>query len=152
MNSMEMKKKKESAKEMFLKGETEIKKLAKIFDVAEKTIRSWIKKGNWLNSLDELQTLDEEIKISVKRALVKSLKAYTKNPENTALQSLVSMLKQYYKTIEPSKEFMQYLKKFLDWQIDYYLSKGDETTSREIQKCILGEDGLVEYFKKRAES
>jgi len=152
MNSMEMKKKKESAKEMFLKGETEVKKLAKIFDVAEKTIRSWIKKGNWLNSLDELQTLDEEIKISVKRALVKSLKAYTKNPENTALQSLVSMLKQYYKTIEPSKEFMQYLKKFLDWQIDYYLSKGDETTSREIQKCILGEDGLVEYFKKRAES
>ncbi|MCK9427949.1 MAG: hypothetical protein M0P92_04610 [Acholeplasmataceae bacterium] len=149
---MEMKKKKESAKEMFLKGETEVKKLAKIFDVAEKTIRSWIKKGNWLNSLDELQTLDEEIKISVKRALVKSLKAYTKNPENTALQSLVSMLKQYYKTIEPSKEFMQYLKKFLDWQIDYYLSKGDETTSREIQKCILGEDGLVEYFKKRAES
>ena len=152
MNSMEMKKKKESAKEMFLKGETEVKKLAKIFDVAEKTIRSWIKKGNWLNSLDELQTLDEEIKISVKRALVKSLKAYTKNPENTALQSLVSMLKQYYKTIEPSKEFMQYLKKFLDWQIDYYLSKGDETTSREIQKCILGEDGLVEYFKKRAET
>jgi predicted transcriptional regulator len=149
---MEMKKKKESAKEMFLKGETEVKKLAKIFDVAEKTIRSWIKKGNWLNSLDELQTLDEEIKISVKRALVKSLKAYTKNPENTALQSLVSMLKQYYKTIEPSKEFMQYLKKFLDWQIDYYLSKGDETTSREIQKCILGEDDLVEYFKKRAES
>ncbi|MDX9977629.1 MAG: hypothetical protein RBS16_06280 [Candidatus Cloacimonadales bacterium] len=147
-----MKKKKESAKEMFLKGETEVKKLAKIFDVAEKTIRSWIKKGNWLNSLDELQTLDEEIKISVKRALVKSLKAYTKNPENTALQSLVSMLKQYYKTIEPSKEFMQYLKKFLDWQIDYYLSKGDETTSREIQKCILGEDDLVEYFKKRAES
>ena len=152
MNSMEMKKKKESAKEMFLKGETEVKKLAKIFDVAEKTIRSWIKKGNWLNSLDELQTLDEEIKISVKRALVKSLKAYTKNPENTALQSLVSMLKQYYKTIEPSKEFMQYLKKFLDWQIDYYLSRGDETTSREIQKCILGEDGLVEYFKKRAET
>ena len=152
MNSMEMKKKKESAKEMFLKGETEVKKLAKIFDVAEKTIRSWIKKGNWLNSLDELQTLDEEIKISVKRALVKSLKAYTKNPENTALQSLVSMLKQYYKTIEPSKEFMQYLKKFLDWQLDYYLSRGDETTSREIQKCILGEDGLVEYFKKRAET
>jgi hypothetical protein len=29
---MEMKKKKESAKEMFLKGETEVKKLAKIFD------------------------------------------------------------------------------------------------------------------------
>jgi len=152
MNSLEFKKKKESARELFLKGETNVKKLARILSVSDKTIRNWIKQGNWTSSLDEIQTLDEEIKVAVKRALVKALQEYTKNPQDTALQSLVSMLKQYYKTMEPAKEFMLYLKRFLDWQIDYYFSKGNETTAREIQKCILGEDGLVEYFKKRAEN
>ena len=152
MNSLEFKKKKESARELFLKGETNVKKLARILPVSDKTIRNWIKQGNWTSSLDEIQTLDEEIKVAVKRALVKALQEYTKNPQDTALQSLVSMLKQYYKTMEPAKEFMLYLKRFLDWQIDYYFSKSNETTAREIQKCILGEDGLVEYFKKRAEN
>jgi len=152
MNSLEFKKKKESARELYLKGETNVKKLARILSVSDKTIRNWIKQGNWTSSLDEIQTLDEEIKVAVKRALVKALQEYTKNPQDTALQSLVSMLKQYYKTMEPAKEFMLYLKRFLDWQIDYYFSKSNETTAREIQKCILGEDGLVEYFKKRAEN
>jgi len=152
MNSLEFKKKKESARELYLKGETNVKKLARILSVSDKTIRNWIKQGKWTSSLDEIQTLDEEIKVAVKRALVKALQEYTKNPQDTALQSLVSMLKQYYKTMEPAKEFMLYLKRFLDWQIDYYFSKSNETTAREIQKCILGEDGLVEYFKKRAEN
>ena len=147
-----MKQKRESAKELYLKGETNIKKLSMIFAVAEKTIRNWIKKGKWNETLDEIQLLDDEIKIAVKRALIKALKEYTTNPQDTALQSLVMMLRQYYKTIEPSKEFMQYLKRFLDWEVDYFLSNNDEESARSIQKAILGDNGLVEYFKRRAES
>jgi len=151
MNSAEMRQRRESCKELYLKGETDVKKLSQLFTVSENTIRNWIKRGQWVTTLDEIQSLEDEIKISVKRALLKSLKEYVSNPQDTALQSLVAMLKHYHKTAEPAKEFMSYLKRFLDWQIDYYFSKGDEGTAREIQKCILGDDGLVEYFKKRAE-
>jgi predicted transcriptional regulator len=147
-----MKQRRESAKELYLKGETDIKKIALIFGVVEKTVRNWIKRGKWDEALDEIQLLDEEIRISVKRALIKALKQYTANPEDTALQSLVMMLRQYYKTIEPSKDFIQHMKRFLDWEVDYFLTNNDQETAKAIQKAILGDDGLVEYFKRRAET
>ena len=133
MNSREYKIKRESAKKLYLKGETDISALARIYGVADKTIRNWIKKGNWNDELDEIANLEDEIRIAVKKALIKALKEYARAPQDTALQSLVSLLRQYSKNIEPNRDFIEYMKKFLDWLIDFYLARNDEQTAMAIQ-------------------
>jgi transposase-like protein len=152
MNSREYKIKRESAKKLYLKGETDIKALARIYGVADKTMRNWIKKGNWNDELDEIANLEDEIRIAVKKALIKALREYSRAPQDTALQSLVSLLRQYSKNIEPTRDFIEYMKKFLDWLIDFYLARNDEQTAMAIQREILGASGIVEYFRMRATS
>ncbi len=152
MNSREYKIKRISAKKLYLKGETNAVALAKIYDVAEKTVRNWIKKGNWEAEHDEIASLEDKIKIALKKALIKALTEYARAPQDTALQSLVSLLRQYKKDFEPTKDFIEYMKKFLDWLVDYFLTKNDDEIARSIQKEILGESGIVEYFRKRASS
>lgn len=152
MNSREYKIKRQSAKKLYLKGETNAVALAKIYDVAEKTVRNWIKKDNWETEYDQIATLEDEIKIALKKALIKALREYARAPQDTALQSLVSLLRQYKKDFEPTKDFIEHMKKFLDWLIDFFLSSNNDEIARAIQKEILGETGIVEYFRKRASS
>ncbi|KQC06166.1 MAG: hypothetical protein APR54_07670, partial [Candidatus Cloacimonas sp. SDB] len=115
MNSREYTIKRQSAKKLYLKGETDIKALARIYGVADKTVRNWIKREKWNEELDEIANLEDEIRIAVKKALIKALKEYARAPQDTALQSLVSLLRQYSKNIEPTRDFIEYMKKFLDW-------------------------------------
>ena len=152
MNSREYKIKRESAKKLYLKGETNAVTLAKIYGVTDKTVRNWIRTGKWEAEFDEISGLEDEIKIAVKKALIKALKEYARAPQDTALQSLVSLLRQYNKDIEPTRDFIEYMKKFLDWLVDFFLTRNDDDIARAIQKEILGEAGLVEYFRKRAGS
>ena len=152
MNSREYKLKRESAKKLYLKGETDISALSRIYTVAEKTIRNWIKQGNWEEELDEISGLEAEIRTAVKKALIKALKEYARAPQDTALQSLVSLLRLYNKNMEPSRDFIEHMKRFLDWLVDFYLAANDDETARAIQREILGEKGIVEYFRRRASS
>lgn len=152
MNSREYKLKRESAKKLYLKGETDISALARIYTVAEKTIRNWIKQGKWEEELDEISGLEAEIRTAVKKALIKALKEYARAPQDTALQSLVSLLRLYNKNMEPSRDFIEHMKRFLDWLVDFYLAANDDETARAIQREILGEKGIVEYFRRRASS
>jgi len=103
-----------------------------------------------IDSLGVCDGKEEQIELAVKRALIQALKGYAKNPQNTALQSLVSLLKQYRNSSDPSREFFEYLKHFLDWLVDFYFEKNDMQTAKAIQREILGEKGIVEYFRKRA--
>ena len=150
MNTAEYKYKRESAKRLFLNGERDVATLARIFEVATKTVRRWISKGQWVEEYNEIQDLEEQIELAIKRALIHALKGYAMNPQNTALQSLVSLLKQYRNASDPSREFFEYLKHFLDWLVDFYFEKNDMQTAKAIQREILGEKGIVEYFRKRA--
>ena len=142
--------KRESCREMFLAGRTVVRELADVLSVTPKTVRKWIREGGWREELDELETLDAKIRLNIRRALLMALKQYADNPQDTALQSLVSLLKQYQKELEPSKDLIDHMKRFLDWQIDFYHARGDENTAKAIQREILGDDGLVTYFMSRA--
>ncbi len=142
--------KRESCREMFLAGRTVVRELADVLSVTPKTVRKWIREGGWRDELDELETLDAKIRLNIRRALLMALKQYADNPQDTALQSLVSLLKQYQKELEPSKDLIDHMKRFLDWQIDFYHARGDEATAKAIQREILGDDGLVAYFMSRA--
>ncbi len=142
--------KRESCREMFLAGRTVVRDLADVLSVTPKTVRKWIREGGWRDELDELETLDAKIRLNIRRALLMALKQYADNPQDTALQSLVSLLKQYQKELEPSKDLIDHMKRFLDWQIDFYHARGDEATAKAIQREILGDNGLVAYFMSRA--
>jgi len=142
--------KRESCREMFLAGRTVVRELADVLSVTPKTVRKWIREGGWRDELDELETLDAKIRLNIRRALLMALKQYADNPQDTALQSLVSLLKQYQKELEPSKDLIDHMKRFLDWQIDFYHARGDEETAKAIQRELLGDDGLVAYFMSRA--
>ena len=109
--------KRESCREMFLAGRTVVRELADVLSVTPKTVRKWIREGGWRDELDELETLDAKIRLNIRRALLMALKQYADNPQDTALQSLVSLLKQYQKELEPSKDLIDHMKRFLDWQI-----------------------------------
>ncbi len=151
MNSRDYREKRELAKQLYLKGETEVVKLAKTFSVSENTIRNWIKKYDWKSELDEITSLEDNIKLAIKKALIKALNEYSRSPQDTALQSLVSLLRQYKKEFEPNRDFVEYLKKFLDWLVDFFLIK-DENIAKAIQSEILGDGGIIEYFRERASS
>jgi len=150
MNSKEYRHKRESSKRLYLKGETDVAALARMFEVAEKSVRKWIRSGKWDEVFDEVRHLEEEIDIAVKRALIRALKEYAQAPQDTALQSLVSLLRQYNKNAEPTRDFIDHMKRFLDWLVDFYHARNDEVTAKAIQREILGEDGIVEYFRNRA--
>ena len=92
-NSKAFRKKKEAAFEAFMGGKTDPIELAAFVDCSAKTINKWIKDGKWDRIEGEERRLSRKISVARKKALLTALEAYATDPENTALQSLVSILR-----------------------------------------------------------
>jgi len=145
-NDKEFRIKKDNCKEAYLNGKTNINELAIIFGVAEITVHKWIKSGKWDSLFKEDRKLDHEIKVARKRALIQALREYAKNPADTAMQSLVSLIKQDQKDSEPSKELNDYIVRFMDQSTDYMIEKSYETLLKQYQAIVLD---LAEYLRQR---
>ena len=143
---MEFRIKRDNSKETFLNGNTDPTELAVIFGVSDITVRKWIKSGKWEDLFKEERKLDHEIGIARKRALIQALREYAKNPADTALQSLVSLIKQNQKDNEPSKELNDYIVRFLDQVTDFMIEKGHETMLKQFQSIVLD---LADYLRVR---
>ncbi len=143
-NSREFRVKRENCKEAYLNGKTDPVELALIFGVSDITVRKWIKSGRWSELFKEERKLDHEIGIARKRALIQALREYARNPADTAIQSLVSMMKQDQKDREPSKELNDYIVRFLDQTTDFMIEKGYETLLKQFQGIVLD---LAEYLR-----
>ena len=76
------------------------------------TVARWIKAGKWDKLESEERKLDRDISIARRKALITALKAYAESPADTALQSLVSLIRQEQKREEPAKELCNYIVKF----------------------------------------
>jgi len=145
-NSREFRIKRDNCKEAYLNGKTEPTELAVIFGVSDITVRKWVKSGKWDELFKEERKLDHEIAIARKRALIQALREYAKNPADTAIQSLVSMMKQDQKDRQPSKELNDYIVKFLDQVTDFMIEKGHETLLKQFQSIL---HDLAEYLRVR---
>ncbi len=145
-NSREFRIKRDNCKEAYLNGKTEPTELAVIFGVSDITVRKWIKGGKWDELFKEENQLDHEIAIARKKALIQALREYAKNPADTAIQSLVSMMKQDQKDRQPSKELNDYIVKFLDQVTDFMIEKGHETLLKQFQSIL---HDLAEYLRVR---
>ena len=145
-NSREFRIKRDNCKEAYLNGKTDPTELAVIFGVSDITVRKWVKNGKWDELFKEENQLDHEIAIARKKALIQALREYAKNPADTAIQSLVSMMKQDQKDRQPSKELNDYIVKFLDQVTDFMIEKGYETLLKQFQGIVLD---LAEYLRVR---
>ena len=145
-NSREFRIKRDNCKEAYLNGKTDPLELAMIFGVSDITVRKWIKSGKWDELFKEENQLDHEIAIARKKALIQALREYAKNPADTAIQSLVSMMKQDQKDRQPSKELNDYIVKFLDQVTDFMIEKGHETLLKQFQSIL---HDLAEYLRVR---
>lgn len=145
-NSIEFRIKRDNCKEAYLNGKTEPTELAVIFGVSDITVRKWIRNGKWDDLFKEENQLDHEIAIARKKALIQALREYAKNPADTAIQSLVSMMKQDQKDRQPSKELNDYIVKFLDQVTDFMIEKGHETLLKHFQSIL---HDLAEYLRVR---
>jgi len=145
-NSREFRIKRDNCKEAYLNGKTEPTELAVIFGVSDITVRKWIKGGKWDELFKEENQLDHEIAIARKKALIQALREYAKNPADTAIQSLVSMMKQDQKDRQPSKELNDYIVKFLDQVTDFMIEKGHETLLKQFQSIL---HDLADYLRVR---
>ncbi|MCB5265667.1 MAG: hypothetical protein LHW41_05445 [Candidatus Cloacimonetes bacterium] len=145
-NALEFRVKRDNCKETYLNGNTDPIELAVIFGVSDITVRKWIKSGKWEDLFKEERKLDHEIGIARKRALIQALREYAKNPADTALQSLVSLIKQNQKDNEPSKELNDYIVRFLDQVTDFMIEKGHETLLKQFQGIVLD---LADYLRVR---
>ena len=145
-NSREFRIKRDNCKEAYLNGKTDPTELAVIFGVSDITVRKWVKSGKWDELFKEENQLYHEIAIARKKALIQALREYAKNPAYTAIQSLVSMMKQDQKDRQPSKELNDYIVKFLDQVTDFMIEKGYETLLKQFQGIVLD---LAEYLRVR---
>ena len=145
-NSREFRIKRDNCKEAYLNGKTDPYELAMIFGVSDITVRKWIKSGKWDELFKEENQLDHEIAIARKKALIQALREYAKNPADTAIQSLVSMMKQDQKDRQPSKELNDYIVRFLDQVTDFMIEKGHATLLKQFQGVVLD---LAEYLRVR---
>ncbi len=145
-NSREFRIKRDNCKEAYLNSKTDPLELAVIFGVSDITVRKWIKSGKWDELFKEENQLDHEIAIARKKALIQALREYAKNPADTAIQSLVSMMKQDQKDRQPSKELNDYIVKFLDQVTDFMIEKGHETLLKQFQSIL---HDLAEYLRVR---
>ena len=145
-NSREFRIKRDNCKEAYLNGKTDPTELAMIFGVSDITVRKWIKGGKWDELFKEENQLDHEIAIARKKALIQALREYAKNPADTAIQSLVSMMKQDQKDRQPSKELNDYIVRFLDQVTDFMIEKGHETLLKKFNGIVID---LAEYLRVR---
>ena len=145
-NALEFRIKRDNCKEAYLNGKTDPLELAVIFGVSDITVRKWIKFGKWDEMFKEERKLDHEISLARKKALIQALREYAKNPADTTLQSLVSLIKQNQKDSEPSKELNDYIVRFLDQVTDYMIEKGHATLLKQFQSVVLD---LAEYLRVR---
>jgi len=145
-NSREFRIKRDNCKEAYLNGKTDPTELAVIFGVSDITVRKWVKNGKWDELFKEENQLDHEITIARKKALIQALREYAKNPADTALQSLVSLMKQDQKDRQPSKELNDYIVRFLDQVTDFMIEKGHETLLKQFQSIL---HDLADYLRVR---
>lgn len=145
-NSKAFRKKKEAAFEAFMGGKTDPIELAAFVDCSAKTINKWIKDGKWDRIEGEERRLSRKISVARKKALLTALEAYATDPENTALQSLVSILRAEQRRQEPAKELNDYIIKFLDHTTDYMIERELSGLCKQFQAILMD---LAEYLRTR---
>jgi len=132
--------------EAYLSGKTDARELAALVDCSPITVGKWIKAGGWDKIEGEERRLTRDISVARKKALIVALREYAKDPKNTALQSLVSIIKQEQKREAPGKDLNEYIVKFLDQTTDFMIERELTALLKQFQANLMD---LAEYLRQR---
>lgn len=145
-NTKAFREKKEAAFEAYLGGKTSPKELAALVGCVPTTVSRWILAGKWDKLQSEESRLTRKISVARKKALITALEEYARKPQDTALQSLVSLIRQEQRKDEPAKELNDYIIKFLRQTTDFMIEKGYEGFLKQFQTMVMD---LAEYLRIR---
>lgn len=145
-NTKAFREKKEAAFEAYLGGKSCPKELAALVGCSPVTVTKWIKTGKWDKLQSEESRLTRKISVARKKALITALEEYARKPQDTALQSLVSLIRQEQRKDEPAKELNDYIIKFLDQATDYMIERGYDGLLKQFQPLVMD---LAEYLRIR---
>lgn len=132
--------------EAYIGGKTDPRELAEMVGCSPITVGKWIKAGGWDKIEGEERRLTREISVARKKALIVALKEYAKDPKNTALQSLVSIIKQEQKREAPGRELNEYIVTFLDQTTDFMIERELSVLLKQFQANLMD---LAEYLRTR---
>lgn len=135
-----------ACQDAYLAGQTDHNILADQFGVAPRTVANWVTRGRWRQMAKERENLEIRADTARKRAVVKALEEFAKDPKNTHLQALVTLLRNEAKRLEPAKELNEYIIKFMDQTTDFLIEKGHDTLLRDYQAIVVE---LSEYLRIR---
>ncbi len=145
-NSKAFREKRNLAFEAYIGGKTNPQELADLVGCSPVTVGKWIKAGKWDKIEGEERRLTREISIARKKALITALKEYAKDPKNTALQSLVAIIKQEQKREAPGKELNEYIVTFLDQATDFMIERELSGLLKQFQANLMD---MAEYLRQR---
>jgi len=132
--------------EAYIGGKTDPRELAEMVGCSPITVGKWIKAGKWDKIEGEQRRLTREISVARQKVLLVALKEYAKDPKNTALQSLVSIIKQEQKREAPGKELNEYIVTFLDQVTDFMIERELTALLKQFQANLMD---LAEYLRTR---
>jgi len=139
-------KQKTKCERMYVEGNIKVKDMARVMGVSQKTIYSWIKKGKWNEKKNDIIDMEKKIQVNIRRAVNKGLMEFAKDPVRKDLQSLVSLIKQFRVDKNPTKEYKDYIIKFLDRTVGFLLENGDDNLINGFKKKLVD---LAQYLLER---
>lgn len=150
MNSQDYRLKKQRAKELYAGGTVSTCRLAAAVGVTAATVRNWVKTGNWQPGATNTD-IDAEIDRLMSQVLKAKLEWAKDHPADSDAR-LVSEIRTYRKSREPSKDLVSHLKKFWTLLVEYYYETGQNDLARQLQNSMNGPGGAVEYLLKKAQA
>lgn len=132
--------------EAYIGGKTDPRELAEMVGCSPITVGKWIRSGKWDKIEGEQRRLTREISVARQKVLLVALKEYAKDPKNTALQSLVSIIKQEQKRESPGRELNEYIVTFLDQVTDFMIERQQSGLLKQFQANLMD---LAEYLRTR---
>ncbi len=132
--------------QMWQDGTRDIKDIAKLLDVGDRTVSRWKSNGKWVELENEEAELERKTLIVARRVRLKALEEYEQNPHDKEVQSLVLLLRDIEKKAQPAKELLNYIIKFLDQTTNYFIEKGLLDELAMIQEHV---PDLAEYLKAK---
>jgi len=116
--------KKLMCEQLYVVQDMSVSECAALVGVTEQTVYRWVAECKWNAKKMEAHALESQIALNAQKALVVGLKAYTEDPNNKNLMSLVSLLKQIHTQQKPTAMYKENILEFLDKTVGYFLSKG----------------------------
>ena len=120
---------------MYIAG-VPIETIAASFKRSSRTIHGWRKKYSWDTDIEDMRVIDKKIQFAAKKALLRTLEEYEKNPRDVDLKLLVNQLRENTKQADPKQYVEETLKKYVSMTVKFFIVKGLDDLRKGFQQNL----------------